>query len=320
MQKEQFNKWGRYPSLLLPALIVLLSACATPDKMKTEDVLPANIPKAMKLTIGGKDINFLLDNGSRLENTIKDFAKHDNSHSNLKQLIKRMRALNEETHNDDKAPGFTGIGGALGHEILGIAEEALDPAGHYDTKKSVVVSMVGKIIDYEFTGSVGKPGNGKLTVIVEVTSKVFRGNGRPKKKTVGYKWQIEVNENGFSVVEHSGDNSDPFEDTMDFSQEMLDRVEELGFRYKLWAEGEVIEVKNVWRKKNFTWEDANDPGYWGQPLSRTSNRWRRFYDSDVNSCIDMMFVDSPPATYADLREPPFYCLGRCKHPAIVNSR
>lgn len=326
MRRNQFKKWGGYSSLLWAALIVPLSACAaTPMDANTVPLDRADkVP--MQLTIKGEDINTLLATEGNLINGIDGFAQHAGNHNkNIRKLIAQMRASNQNSAK--KAPGFTGINGALAHEVLTIIEEeALLPSGMYDGRKKVVVSMEGKVIDYGFKGSVGIPGDGKLTVIAAVTYKVIPSQGGSTPKTDGYKWEIKVNNNGFEVHNNCqtsgacGPNDQPFPGTMEFSQTMINRVQTLGFQHKLWAKGTDIEVVNVWRKKNFQWTDAGDSSYWGGRLPDASAIWGRLYKIDQDSCIDMMFVDPPPKKYTDLQGPPFYCLGRCEQPAIVNSR
>ena len=57
-------------------------------------------------------------------------------------------------------------------------------------------------------------------------------------------------------------------------------------------------------------------------------KYQGLYDVDENSCIDMMFVrftrpdpsDPPiPINMNELTAPPFYCLGRCEDPPIINT-
>lgn len=316
MRIVQPKKWKRRSNLLWPALIMLVSACATTDNATLNNAPPdARGITPMTLTIVGEESNIRLASGNQLRNGIKDFANNSNP-TNLGQLIAQLRATNQNSSGN--APAFTGISGALAYEFLNVAEEALNPSGQYDQPgKRVVVSMEGKIIHYKFYGSVGSPGNGELTVITAITSRVIpSGAGNPPPRTVGYKWEIEVQNNGFRVVSHSNNDSDPFPGTMVFSQNMLNRIKSLGFRYKLWAKGTSIVVKNVWRDMNFDWQNPN----WGMALPRGNPNWRRFYQGDSASCIDMMFVRPPPPEFTDLPGPPFYCLGRCDHPSIVNSR
>lgn len=323
MRKDQIKNWRCYRILLWPALMVLVSACQTIDQvhMSSTSSTDPDAITPMKLTIAGKNINALLESESELEAALKYMAEHDDGYDrNLGILIDRLMASN--LNPDKSAPGFKGINGALGQEFLTIVQtEALGPSGLYDTETSVIVSMEGQITAYEFDGSADYPGNGKMTVITAVTSRKYPSVGRPNPRVVGYKWEIEVVGDAFEVRTHSGNPANPFPNTMTFSQSMLNRVQSLGFRYKLWAEGTNIVVQNVWRKQNFEWDRVDMPNYWGQPLPRTGNsKWKRLYESDADSCIDMMFVLEPPAKFEDLRGPPWYCLGRCQHPGIVNSR
>ena len=287
----------------------------------------------MKFMIEGKDIDVLLETKEGVEEGIKGFAKNYPSYTTIGDLITKLRSKNQASSNDDQAPGFTGIGGALGNELLTIIEEeALAAADTYDTNTSVVVSLEGKIIHYRFIPDTTNPaqGNGELTVITAVSSRTYLPNGTisPTAKTVGYKWQIEVEGNSFEIHENChlvlntcGPDDQPFPDAMDLSEAMKDRVKSLGFKIKLWAEGVGIVVHNVWRKENFNWNAANNNSYWGNALDRNDARWTRFYETDDQSCIDFMFASTtPPTDLSGLGAPPFYCLGRCADPAIVNSR
>jgi len=342
MRRNQFIKRGGYSSLLWPALIVLLTACATgptdtkgkpPAEFGHKDHIPhlltthkSKAVTPMKFMVEGKDFDVLLETKESLENGIKKFAKEYGSFSNLGDLIQKMRAKNESSSNDDKALGFTGFGGALGHEALTIIDaEAVEPGDTYNTERNVVVSLEGKIIHYKFTPDPTNPtrGNAELTVITAVSSRKYLPNGMisPNAKRVGYKWQLEVINNGFDVIGHSGNDDDPFQNTMEFSQAMKDRVKSLNFKIKLWAKGTNIIVHNVWRRESFNWNAANNNSWWGNALDEDSDEWGRLYEQTAESCIDIMFAsDNPPVDLSGLGAPPYYCLGRCANPAIVNSR
>ena len=303
----------------------------------------------MKFMIEGEDVDVLLETKENLEEGIKGFALNYGSYNNLGELIQKMRARNENTPanpstGNDQAPGFKGLAGALAYEALAVIEtEALEAATTYDTKRNVIVSLEGKIIHYKFTpnGADPKKGNLELTVITAVSSRKYLPNGKvsPVAKTVGYKWQIEVkNDTNDAVVVHDNchlvlnrcnDDDQPFPGTMELSEAMIERVNSLKFKIKLWAKGEDIVIHNVWRKNNFRWTAANNTN-WGKRLKKPGDLpvnpgekfpWARLYASDAESCIDIMFASvDPPEDLLGLGAPPYYCLGRCANPAIVNSR
>jgi hypothetical protein len=79
-------------------------------------------------------------------------------------------------------------------------------------------------------------------------------------------------------------------------------------RYKLWdnqtATSSTLRVRLA-RKKNpgGVWVDLPEPN----PV----------YEVGPNDCVDMMFVDQPPEFLTF--PPPFYCLGRCANPPLINT-
>jgi hypothetical protein len=87
---------------------------------------------------------------------------------------------------------------------------------------------------------------------------------------------------------------------------MLNRINFLGFEFKLWAKGEMIEIVTVEHKAH------NSPIFVRVP----DTDWR--YDQTAENCIDMLFVSYPPPNKGTL-EPPLYCLGRCDTPQLINT-
>jgi hypothetical protein len=263
-----------------------------------------------KLMLKGNESNVVLSNQGKLRSVLKDFGGNTNP-GNLKALIQQIRASNEIGGVD--VPGLTGLGGGYGHAFLDLAGEALDNQG-----ARVVVSLSGQILDYEFTTTIDDDtGVGRLEVVTYITSRVVpSGMGVPPAKTDAYRWKIHVIDDGFTVVHRDDGASDgPFPGTIPFNQEMKDRIDSLGFTRKLWVKGEKIVIDEIWLDKNY---DATNPDF--VQLSSTDPKYAKLFVSDENSCIDMMFVGQPPEEFDDLLAPPFYCLGRCENPWIINTK
>jgi hypothetical protein len=231
----------------------------------------------------------------------------------LDALIAAIEAANNSAN--DPVAGLTGLGGVHGRAFLDVAKSALLPNGQFDNAQQIVVSVFGQITDYEFNKSANNPmrGNGRLVVITYVTStKVPLGNGNNVPKTEAYRWHVRVENDGFQVVPRDNANpTDPFPGTLAFTPAMLARINLLGFQYKLWAKGTDIKIDTVERKA------GNSPNW--TILPKTNPMYQRLYAEIDENCIDMMFVNEPPMILADGMKPPFYCLGRCESPLIVNT-
>lgn len=226
--------------------------------------------------------------------------------------IRNIEARLKEGSPD--VPEFRGYGGVLNRAFFNAARKTLDGDFRFDREKRVLLMLYGQIIEYEFNRNANDPsiGTGRLksityftTVELPVTPPGYRG--RIISMTDAVRWEVEVRDDGFSVREREyADPTDPFPDTLDFSPEMVNRVNSLGFQYKLWAEGDSINIIEVARKDDgetdFTRLDLSEPEYKVGP----------------ESCIDMMFVDPPPQMLNGIG-PPLYCLGRCDHPHLINT-
>ena len=116
---------------------------------------------------------------------------------------------------------------------------------------------------------------------------------------------------GFSIVEKGSDPDNPFPGTLQFTPVMKARINDLGFMYKLWAKGTDIKIDEVAKKA------GNSNNFVVLQAAAPVNA-KLYFEIDEN-CIDMLFVDRPPATLEDGMQPPLYCLGRCESPMIINT-
>ncbi len=263
-----------------------------------------------RMIINGQGANIAIANTSLLKQALEDFKPERSPSSpvdpDLGELVEEIEAANES--DTRKVPGLTGIGGVMGHAFLDAARDAL-LSGNYDRQRRVEIALHGQIEDYSFNET---DGSGSITSVTYIERTVIpSGSGRPKTRTQAYKWEIEIEAGGFTVVEKGTDPHAPFPGTMQFSDDMKRRIDSLGFQYKLWATGTKINVTKVSFKAN-----ANNPNW--RELKKSNPKYAKLYARDANNCIDMLFVDRPPAAL-DGMGPPFYCLGRCANPLIVNT-
>ncbi len=264
-----------------------------------------------RLMMQGDDNNDVLASSVALRDVLAAYGGNNNP-NNLGQLISEIKSSND--NSSASVPGMTGLGGGYGRVFLELAEEALRGNGQFDNGKRVVTSFSGQIQDYQYNSG---DGSGRLEVMTFITSRVVpAGAGLPPPKIEAYKWKIRIDPGGFTVVPKGSDPNNPFPGTLEFSDAMKDRVNSLGFQYKLWAKGTKIVVEEVSLDRNY--KPLKKPNF--KVLRASDPKYTKLYQSDAASCIDMMFVEQPPAQMADLKGPPFYCLGRCDHPKIINTR
>jgi hypothetical protein len=151
----------------------------------------------------------------------------------------------------------------------------------------------GKIHKYYFNDD---QKGGYLEVNTEVDTEVGGVTHTDK-----YFWAIAVRPGTYRVVDRDDSMpEDPFPDTVEFPMGAYADIVDRHLDQKLFAEGTGIVVIAV--KKN------------GVLLPF----WRPEYASTADSCIDMMFWGYPRES--ELPQQKYYCLGRCKHPAVINTR
>ncbi len=297
----------------LAALVLPLAIAACASDANERQIGTANSPftaiTPTKLVVDGSPGTIALSNIGAITQTLSAFSDA----SREGRLGDRVQAIRQANLDPSKrVPGLTGLGGILGHAFLDLAEQGLQKDRNFDGGARVIVSLSGQILEYEFDES---DGSGLIEAVTYITrSVVTPGLGVPPSRTVAYKYRVEVDPKGFTVVPHSGNRNDPFPGTIGFSPETLHRIESLGFRHKLWAKGTAIRVTDVWLDDTFSWGSA--PNF--VRLSETDPRYARLYQTDSESCIDMMFVRKPPAMLGGMG-PPFYCLGRCGSPLLINT-
>ena len=234
----------------------------------------------------------------------------------LEQVIGRIDASFEgETPPD--LPEFQGLGGIFNIAFLRAARLTLGSS--FSRTKRVHLFVHGQIIDYEFleqrdrSGNLLGMGSGRIgdivyftTVVTPETPRDYSGENRVRTDAVLLRVEVPK-EDGFTVVEREySDPSDPFPNTLPFTRAMLSDIDLYGYQYKLWSRGDSIVVRQIATK------DHGQPAFTDLPMSDPR------YTVGPDSCIDMLFQAHPPRDLAGLG-PPFYCLGRCDHPGLVNT-
>lgn len=167
-------------------------------------------------------------------------------------------------------------------------------------------TVYGKIRDYIF---VDRTKSGHLSVDMCIDRSEF------------YHWDIEIANGGFGVHLRKGDPDDPndpyYPDNpfpnvdLDLPEGATDPDEPTsiwvrGLDHKLHARGKSIEVRHIYHRS------LSDPD-----LTRLDDN-HHLYMSTEASCVDLFTQGRPPATFGELTDSD-YCLGRCEHPAIVNT-
>lgn len=246
---------------------------------------------------------------------IIDEAKHpafEGIYLPEEQGLDQLRALLDRasvgTIDDDLPIIFHGLEGLS--TIAALREYALGER----------VEMKGRIVDYGFTKVGNTQGSGHLSVQMQFdhydTADVLY-------QREYLHWDIDVIKDesidGYEVMERQGDAvsspNDPFPGTVLFPPHAtnptdLRSVWFRGLDHKLYAKFNDIKVRNIYHKVT-TAGSAPDNEY----VRLDDNNI--LYQATPNSCIDLMFKGYPPAVeIPDIG----FCLGRCAHPMLYNSK
>ena len=289
--------------------VILLSACGTrvqpvpiDQASSWTDIVPLSTVIQLSPDTMPVDLNSVLGSEAELRRALDEFFPGSENIDNLGERIDFIRGTKDDPERRFEA--FRGLGGVLAHEFLNAAKATLDRSGRFDPSKRVYEFFYGQTEEFVFDKDDGSGRIVNTTYFTTVT--VPLGVGPIVSTTDSYRWDIAVEPGGFTVVPKTSNPNDPFPGTLDFSPAMLNRINALGFQYKLWAKGTLIDIVAIEFKPNgaanYSLVPASDPRY-----DRT----------DAN-CVDMLFVNFPPPVLGTL-QPPLYCLGRCDNPMLINT-
>ncbi|MDJ0895967.1 MAG: hypothetical protein QNJ92_12565 [Alphaproteobacteria bacterium] len=244
-----------------------------------------------------KYINRLPPNGQRARALLQDGpalarAIEEMENQALEQSDKRGSKLGDKIEEIEKSRFARGLAGVSVRSFLTAAKHTLD-GGRF--KHAIrFFETIGQLEAFHFVE------NGESCLRVRMTTTATRRNG--KRRSVTYIWTVFL---PFSVaVRDDTDPSNVFPTAMTVQ---VSAAMASNFDRKLWAKGDSVRITRVEReRKNGTLKllPANHP----------------LYETTPESCVDMMFKGLPPETLPDGTTPPFYCLGRCENPPIINTK
>ncbi len=199
----------------------------------------------------------------------------------------KLRNLRDGRYTD-------GLAGIPARSFFNAVRQTLNENSEFRTALNVVTT--GKLEAYHYVEI------GESCLRVLMTKTVTTAGGQ--SFTFRYRWTIF----GEFRVEPRNDNDPtdvfPGADTVKVTKAMADAN---NFQHKMWSRGNMLKVTRVERS-------FGNISFFLLPASN------RFYKITPDSCIDIMFQDPPDETMPSDAEPPFYCLGRCEDPPIVNTK
>ncbi len=323
---NRFIKLG----VVFVCLSVLLNACAGLEHLSHKDT--KNDLNSIPVYVdGGLADRFV---GKSLDDVFGGFAKESAYGKKKRGNQTDFRALFDEFNNAEVKLGTEAGNQELRTQLAAlrksdVTDRAIAPPlkGIAGLSTSVLLRILasegderfvttGKIRDYVFLDETKE---GHLSV--DITIESYRRGVVYEREFLH--WDLVVKPNGFEVHKREGDPNDPEErknpfpeipgSAGAFPEESLDPKHERsiwarGLDHKLFAKGEdAIKVVNVYRQIN---EGA---------IVRLSDD-HPFYHTTEASCIDLLTRGYPPKNATELfAADNDYCLGRCDHPAVINT-
>jgi len=230
------------------------------------------------------------------------------------------------------APGqkMKGAGGIQARTAAAVATVALNASGKYEgaftsySVKGKIQSAVGNESGFYFVP--GEP----MHIWVQMITTASRTTGaNPVSFGRAEMFRVEVPAGAMHVEQKTGSGGNVFPifgaAAFPIDSNMADV-----FNYKLWAVGSQVQVTDYWIDQNYN--SASGPIYTEKYTAATAPaEFQSIFDSDPDACFDMMFELNPGLDVSDggalnngnlpsTAEPPYYCLGRCANPPIVNTR
>ena len=216
---------------------------------------------------------------------------------------------------------FKSLGGMAGIQITELAHATLLNGSRNHGGRRAGLLSYGQIEDFSYDSSTK---SGSLKVI-QVYS---RGLGRRNNsRQYALRFHVSVAADGFHVdtKDLSKNPANVFPNAALATGIVIDAQTASQFNYKLYARGTKISVTRIDWDRDF---DLATPA-WKQVLPtadplvpgniRNDPVWAQIMLPDADACIDMMFAGPPPSSLPNGARPPFYCLGRCANPPIINT-
>ena len=281
--------WRSMTPMCAAAAIAALAACEHPEVRVAGFGDECTQPVGDLITSPmNQFVNGLPPDGDLARNILKNGGDLETAIENMGGSGPNLRAKIASVRASTFADGFAGM---PVRAFLDGADDTLQGNGF---QFPVQYETTGQIERYFFDGT----DSSCLRVLMTTTA---THGGRVT--TVEYRWTVFAS---FQVAPRDNTDMDdvfPTANTIPITAAMAG-----AFNNKLWAKGTTIEVTRVEFRRNQNGGFKLLPS--GHPLYRTT----------VESCIDMMFVGTPPTTLPVGAAPPGYCLGRCNSPPIINTK
>lgn len=294
--------------------VVALAACTTmkEQSMETSAACDNSIAPGVEVVSLPSWFQIMKQvvNGKRTRDILRDPALLDGTFDKIEETLKKaydVKAEPGETLQDrieriEQSDFVAGLAGISVRTFLHAVKQTLGPDGRFARQATVITK--GKIQAYYFDDGPSTDKNDCLEVLM-VTRPVLANATGP---VIAYRWTVFAN---LQAAKRRHDNEPGYDKNDVFpDSDSVPIGEALAAarmaEYKLWAKAGDIEVRKVELSVNngpFVTLPQIDP----------------LYQSTPESCIDMMFQVYPPRTLPPYVRPPFYCLGRCEHPRIINT-
>jgi hypothetical protein len=311
---------------LLSAMLV--TSCAEQDlvKLAEPDVSPYE-QVDFKLLINGRSLSEFTSE-EEVARFVSGLEEEGTDNERL-SLAERIELLLSQKEGKGELGGLAGIPSRTALEAFRLA---LDDRGRFVCKLEAdpPKGQIQASVDGE-PGFYFKPGE-PMHIWVQITT-TFRCGDRVLSKAEMYRVLVPANQ---AVVERragTGASVFPGFENVAFAvpASMADRVDNgvlTQFQYKLWADGTDVEVTNYWLDPAY--DPANGPQWKKYTPANAPASLQGIFQTDADSCFDMLFKFDPTLETAKGgalengrlppgSKPPYYCLGRCTDPMILNT-
>ena len=272
------------------AAIVALAVCAQvniANALEECNFDVTGLPASPELM--GQYVNSLPPGGDRARDILMDGAALENAIDQMGGTGANLAAKIQSIRGN---PFASGLAGVSVRSFLRAAHHTLQGAnfGH----SIADYTTVGQLEAYHYDSS------GESCLRVRMTTRAERGNGTDV--TFVYRWTVFGDFQ--DALRNNSDSNNVFPTAMAVQ---ISAAMAGSFDHKLWSKGTMFRVTKVDRKI-------------GNGAFVTLPETHPLYGTTAESCIDMMFVGVPPETLPPGATPPFYCLGRCDNPPLINTK
>ncbi len=285
----------RFVHLAAIAAVFAAAACTKPrptQPVVTPDRLSAGEVGPMQVNFGDLAADQVLSDPDKLWEILLALDGKEpapDAKPDFRGLLTKLQGYDPKS---DIPATLSGLGGAYARALIEAAVRKLDDEDKFADENKVGLESIGKIRHYYFNDDTA----GGYIEVDTTISITLNGNRVWQRQ---HFWAIAVAPDTYQVIKKKQDRNNPFPDTVMFSDEKLADIEARLLDHKLFAKGPGIIVIAVYEDGVLLPQSHAD------------------YQSGPDSCIDLMFRGRPRES--ELPTQKDYCLGRCKHPYIINT-